>query len=477
MKLEIRQTELKKTLFAASFGLILSVSLSACDSAVITAPDDGMGTNPEVNEVIIPDDATDLITTAENAGNFTVLLSAIQTAGLRDVLADENNVYTVFAPTDEAFNAIDEGALNALLADTEALTDTLQYHLLADRNTAAAITALEGQTISMLNNKDAAISLEGEDLRINTSVIAPADIIATNGIIHVIDTVLTPPATTSTPELTDNLSQLISNDPQFSTLNTAVQTAGLDSLLAEERDFTIFAPNNDAFSALGDETVNALLADPDTLRNILLNHVVENQLIDSTTATAAAGTTITSAANSPLSVSITDGNLLINTATVVRPDIAATNGVVHEISEVLQLPSGPTGTIIDVLNEDPDYSALVSLIQTANLEETLKDVNAKFTVFAPNNAALTTATDALNAGYTSDPAALANLLLGHVHDNTLSSVQVTGLADTELTMANGSSKTITVTNGSVMIDGATVIAADKNAQNGVIHGIDAVLLP
>ncbi len=471
MKLDIRHSGLRKILVAgaASVGLLLS----ACDSAMLIDPnatDNTTVTDP------ISSDAVDLIATAEAAGSFTTLIAAIEAANLRDQLADENNIYTVFAPTDSAFEALGAEAVTALLADSAALNDTLLYHVLAGSNDASAVTALAGSTVTMLNGKDAAVSMEVDQLRINLSTITTADIVASNGVIHIIDTVLSPPADAPAPA--DNLAQLVSNDPQFTTLVSALQVTGLDATLSGDGPFTIFAPNEAAFEALGEETVNALIADPDTLRDVLLNHVVEGQAIDSAAATAAAGTEITSAAATPLAVSLNGDALMINNATVVRTDIAGTNGVIHEIDAVIQVPEVTTdsNTIMDALTANADYSALVSLIQTAGLTETLKDVDSNFTVFAPNNAAITAADTALQAGFTSDPAALAGLLLGHVHGATLTSADVAALNGTDLAMANGSAKAITAVEGVVTIGSATVIDADMQAQNGVIHGIDSVLL-
>lgn len=466
MKLDIRHSGLRKLLVAgaASVGLLLS----GCDAATFYDPD--AVTMPETTE------AVDLISTAEAAGSFTTLLAAIEAAGLRDVLSDRANNYTIFAPTDSAFEALGQESVNALLADSEALNDTLLYHVLAGVNDADAVTALAGQTITMLNDKTAAVVLDADQLKINTSTITATDIVASNGIIHIIDAVLTPTEDAVTPVASDNLTQVLSNDPQFTTLSSALSVTGLDATLGEEGAFTVFAPNNAAFDALGEETVNALIADPDTLRDIILYHVVENEAIDSTTAIAAAGTNITSAIAAPLAVSLSGDTLMINNASVVRADIAASNGVIHEIDGVLQQPSAAPMTIVDVLSAKPDYSSIVSLIQTAGLADTLRDVDSSFTIFAPNNAALAAAETELAAGYTSDPAALAALLLGHVHGATLSSTDVIALDGTPLLMANGTSQPISVFEGAVMFGPATVIDPDMAAQNGVIHGIDMVII-
>jgi len=459
---------MRKLLIAAAASVALL--LGACDSAVLIAPDDGSTQTGSG-----PTGEFDLVTTAENAGNFNTLLTALEAAGLRDTLADANNVNTVFAPTDDAFALLGDDVLTALLADSDALTDTLLYHVLAGNNNAAAATALAGTSVTMLNGKDAALTLELDQLKINGATVTATDIAASNGTIHVIDAVLTPPADNPAP--TESIAGLVNNDPQFSTLLDALVAADLDSTLAGDGTFTVFAPTNDAFDAVGEEMLNALLADPDALRDVLLYHVVDGSAIDSVAATAAAGTSLTSAAGQTLAVSLDGENLKINDATVIQADIAATNGIVHAIDTVLIPPAAPApGTIVDVLSNNPDYSSLVSLVTTANLVDALNDVDANFTVFAPNNAALAAADAALAAGFTSDPAALANLLLGHVHGAVLTSADVIALDGTNLAMESGS-QPIAITAGVLSIGGAEIVDADLQAQNGVIHGIDAVLLP
>ena len=469
MKIVNRFSGIRRILIASAASVALL--LSACDSAVLTDPD------AVVTDTVVTEDALDIITTAENAGTFNTLLAAIEAADLRTALADPANVNTVFAPTDAAFEALGEEAITALLADPIALEDVLLYHVLAGSNDSVAITDLAGTTVTMNNNKEAAVILDGETLRLNTSAITTADIMASNGIIHVIDTVLTPPADAPAEVLVD-MAQLLSEDAKFSTLTTALQAANLDATLAADGDFTLFAPNNDAFTALGEENLNALLADTDALTQTLLYHLVNDKVIDSTEAIASAGQTITSAAGATLAVTLDGENLMINDATVVRADLQGSNGVVHEIDVVLQQPEDviPKESIVDVLAANPEYSSLVGLINQAGLAETLADVTANFTVFAPNNAALAAADAELQAGFTANPVALAGLLQGHVHATTLTSADIVALDGTGLTMLDGFEDGISVVDGEVMIGAAKVVEADMQATNGVIHGIDAVLL-
>ena len=130
----------------------------------------------------------DSVDTAASAGDFNTLVTAIQEAGLVETLKGEGP-FTVFAPTDEAFAKIPEDQLNALLADKEQLTAVLTYHVVAGKVMAADVAGLESAT-----------TVEGQDIRIDTSDgvkvndanVIKTDIVASNGVIHVIDTVIIP---------------------------------------------------------------------------------------------------------------------------------------------------------------------------------------------------------------------------------------------------------------------------------------------
>jgi len=276
---------------AASFGLLLS----GCDSAEILAQQDGINP-PDVT----PTDPSD---------------SDESTTELVDIIAtDADNINTVFAPTDSAFEALGADAVAALMADSATLSDTLLYHVLAGSNESSDLVEFAGATITMSNGSEAAITLDDEGiLLINGIEITATDIAASNGTIHAIGTVLTPPggAADPTTEPTGNIAQLLSDDPQFSTLLDAVTATGLDATLAGDGDFTLFAPTNEAFSAVDEDSLNALLADPDALRDVLLNHIIDGDAIDSIAAIAADGTALVSAAGGPLVVTLARDDLLV----------------------------------------------------------------------------------------------------------------------------------------------------------------------
>ncbi len=131
----------------------------------------------------------DVVDTAAGAGTFSTLVTAVEAAGLVDTLKGEGP-FTVFAPTDEAFAKIPEDQLNGLLADKEALTDVLTYHVVAGKVMAADVANLD--KAETVQGGELMIETEGSSVKVNGATVVQTDIEASNGVIHVIDTVLMP---------------------------------------------------------------------------------------------------------------------------------------------------------------------------------------------------------------------------------------------------------------------------------------------
>ena len=132
----------------------------------------------------------DIVDTAVDAGNFTTLVAAVEAAGLVETLKGEGP-FTVFAPTDEAFAALPEGTVEGLLADPEALADILTYHVVPGQVMAADLT--DGMTAATVQGADVTFTV-GDTVMVNDATVTTPDIMATNGVIHVIDAVIMPPA-------------------------------------------------------------------------------------------------------------------------------------------------------------------------------------------------------------------------------------------------------------------------------------------
>jgi uncharacterized surface protein with fasciclin (FAS1) repeats len=134
---------------------------------------------------------SDIVDTAVAAGDFTTLATALEAAGLVETLKGEGP-YTVFAPTDAAFEALPPGTLDQLLADPEALADVLLYHVVEGEVLAEDVVGLDSATT--VQGSDVTITVEGESVRVNDALVTMTDVMASNGVIHVIDAVLLPPS-------------------------------------------------------------------------------------------------------------------------------------------------------------------------------------------------------------------------------------------------------------------------------------------
>ncbi|MDN3651935.1 fasciclin domain-containing protein [Thalassotalea ponticola] len=450
---------------------LLSV-ITACDS-------DG-----DKKHVIIDSDKSNIVETAIEAGEFTTLVAALEATGLDATLADENASYTVFAPTDDAFELLGEDVVNQLLSDPDTLTQVLTYHVLDSQVNSSAAVDAAGSTVTTVNGAPIALSLSGDNLLVNTVTVTATDIEASNGVIHVLDAVLMPPAAMGEP--TANIVDTAVAAGNFTTLVAALQAAGLDTLLADEsQTFTVFAPTDDAFALFSDATLQALLADSDALTAILTQHVIAGSAVDSVTAYTLNGQSAETASGAMVDININqaDDGLYINGAKVVVKDIYTTNGIIHVIDTVLigdVMVPAPQASITEVAASVNDFSTLVAALQASGLDSVLADTNNNYTVFAPTNAAF----DKLPAGTVeallNDTDALASILLYHVVEGKVQSDAAIGVArsgDNQVMTVNGNNAALSFVDGALYINGAMVGPANVQASNGVIHVIDNVILP
>ncbi|MFO0725244.1 MAG: fasciclin domain-containing protein [Myxococcota bacterium] len=424
-------------------GALAVFALAACGTDEKTPPADNPGT---------------IVAVASANADFSTLVSAIQAAGLVDTL-NGAGPFTVFAPTNAAFAKLPAGALNALLADKPALEKLLKFHVVPGKVLAADVvklteaTTVEGEKIS--------IRVENGVVFINDSKVTMTDVPASNGVIHVIDTVLSLP--TPAP---GNIVAVASANADFSTLVSAIQAAGLAGTLSGPGPFTVFAPTNAAFAALPAGTLQALLANVPELTKILTYHVVAGRLDAAAVSTA---TRAVSVQGAEIKIRVENGAVFVNQAKVTMTDIAASNGIIHVIDAVITPP-----TVVALAQAAPDLSTLVTAIGVAQLTDTLNGPGP-FTVFAPVNSAFA----ALPAGtlntLLANPAQLTPILTYHVVPQRLLAADV--LAAATLPTVNGSTLTVSNTGGVPRINNARIIATDIIGGNGVVHLIDGVLLP
>jgi transforming growth factor-beta-induced protein len=418
-----------------------------------------------IDAVLLPPaDTKDIVDTAVADGRFTTLVAAVQAAGLVDTLKGAGP-FTVFAPTDEAFTKLPAGTVESLLKpeNLEQLKNILLYHVVAGKVMAADVIKLESAETVL--GKSLTIKVDMGNVYINDAKVILTDIETSNGVIHVIDTVLLPPA-----DLADIVDTAVA-DGRFTTLVAAVQAAGLVDTLKGEGPFTVFAPTDDAFAKLPAGTVESLLKPEnlEQLKNILLYHVVAGKVM-------AADVVMLEKAATVLGPSVkimVDGSMVkINDAQVLITDIETSNGVIHVIDTVLL----PPADIVDTAIADGRFTTLVAAVQAAGLVDTLKGAGP-FTVFAPTDDAFAK----LPAGTVEsllkpeNLEQLKSILLYHVVAGKVMAADVVQLT-TAMTL-QGTNVTIKIDGDKVYINDAQVIITDIETLNGVIHVIDTVLIP
>jgi uncharacterized surface protein with fasciclin (FAS1) repeats len=292
------------------------------------------------------------------------------------------------------------------------------------------------------------------------------------------------PAPTEEPmadEMVPSIAEIAVADGRFTTLVAALTAADLVGTLSSEGAFTVFAPTDDAFSALPEGTVESLLEDPSgALRDILLYHVVDGVVPAEVVVTLESATTLQ---GEDVTITVTDGNVFLNdTVQVIITDIEASNGIIHVIDGVLLPPSMTAEeemvpSIAEIAVADGRFTTLVAALTAADLVGTLSDEGA-FTVFAPTDDAFAALPEGTVESLLEDPSgALRDILLYHVVDGVVPAEVVVTLESA--TTLNGGDITITVTeDGQVFLnDTVQVIITDIQASNGIIHVIDGVLLP
>jgi transforming growth factor-beta-induced protein len=278
----------------------------------------------------------DIVDTAVSAGSFKTLVAAVKAAGLVETLQGPGP-FTVFAPTDEAFAALPKGTVESLLKpeNKEKLVAILTYHVVSGRVLAADVVKLpsaetvQGQRVS-IKVGDSGVFVDG-------AKVVKTDIEASNGIIHVIDSVLIPgekKKTGSKPTAAADIVATAIEAGSFKTLVAAVKAAGLVETLQGPGPFTVFAPTDEAFAALPKGTVESLLKpeNKQKLVAILTYHVVPGRVLAADVVKLPSAETVQ---GQRVSIKVGDSGVFVDGAKVVKTDIVTSNGIIHVIDAVI----------------------------------------------------------------------------------------------------------------------------------------------
>ncbi len=399
--------------------------------------------------------------------NHTYLEAALIQEGLDAALQNPAANLTVFAPDDAAFMALADALdtdIAGLLANPE-LTNILLYHVLGAEVVSGSLT--NGQTATPLNNANTVkVTIDGTDVFINQALVTTANLQTDNGVVHVVDAVLLP---------IETVADIALGSAAHTTLVAAVVEARLLPALTNPlSQLTVFAPTNDAFAAALTElglTAGELLASPD-LTDILLYHVLGAEVVSGALSNGDLATPLNNA--NTLKITIDGSDVFVNHAQVTVADLQADNGVVHVLNAVVL----PAETVADVALGSTAHTTLVAAVVEARLLPALTNPFSQLTVFAPTNDAFAAALTelGLTAGELLASSQLSDILLYHVLGAEVVSGSLSnGQVATPLNNAN--TLKVTIDGSNVFINQAQVTAANLQADNGVVHVLNAVVLP
>ena len=437
--------------------------------------------------IVIEEQPQNIVELAQSNPNLSSLVAAVVEANLTVTLSGPGP-FTVLAPTDEAFAEFmsDNGWNTVADIPDEALEQTLLNHVISGTVTSSDLINLESGYTSTLASGPANtnISLKFDatnGVMFNSaSEVTIPDVMASNGIVHVVDQVIT------LPTVVDHAV----NNSNFSSLVAALGAADGDlvNVLSGTGPFTVLAPDDTAFATFLD---GAALADVDTavLSQILLNHVISGAITSTDLVALGEGYSNTNASgpnmnNLSIYFSTSNGVMFNGASTVETANIVGTNGIIHTVDTVIDLP-----TIATFATTNPALSNLVAALQYADTGmptvpyiNTVSDAEAgPFTVFAPTDNAFGNLLTELNVSALTDiPTSTVDAVLTYhiVNGNIQSSMLTSGTVTTLGGNITADATNFTLTDANGRVSDIVTSLVDIQAVNGVVHVIDNnVILP
>jgi len=423
-----------------------------------------------------------------NSEDHNTLEAAVGAVGLTTALGTADPL-TLFAPTDAAFDALPEGLLEELLAAPDFLTNILLYHAAPVDGVSGNLS--DGQMVTTLEGSDVTITIVGADVFVNNVLVSTADVLATNGVVHVIDAVLVPPTDATLPidfelpsvaydflafggataSIIDNPDQTVNESARV--METVRGEVGVPSEVFAGQFINLSEP-------IDFESTTTILMDswsPDA--GITVRMAVENQEAGLGSQVAVDVQTTVSNGWETLSFdfSAIDPAVDYDRVVVIFNQEVAGTGETYYFDNIglEELP-----TITDIVVASEDHNTLETAVVAAGLDGALANPDADFTLFAPTDAAFDALPDGVLDALLDDPeGALANVLLHHlVVGSAFSGDLMDGM---EIITAQGEVVEVSIVGEDVFIISGDVTAevttADIEAVNGVVHVIDAVLVP
>ncbi|KAJ8280120.1 hypothetical protein GJAV_G00050760 [Gymnothorax javanicus] len=385
--------------------------------------------------------------------DLSTLKSVAEKSGLMDKLGKAGQ-YTLFAPTNKAFDGLDRDVLERMMGDKGVLKALLNFHLLNSVQCSEAIMA--GTSFETEEGHNIEIGCDGESLTVNgVKMVLKKDIVTSNGVIHLIDKVLI-------PDSAKQVTELISDGQ--SKFGDKVAQLGLTAAMRPKEDYTLLAPVNTAF------TDDVMAMDQRRLKLILENHVLKkkfllNQLYN--------GQRLESIGGKDLRVFIYRRAVCIENACMIRGSKEGQNGALHLMKGLIK-PAEKT--LYEILFEDGRFKTFLSLIEAAGLTDALNQAG-NFTLFAPTDDAFQGLSQQDIALLTSDIDALRALLLYHMTNGMhIGNGLEGGVTNLIKTLQGNNLKVISDKDG-IQVNTVGVDDSDLMASNGVIHIVKRLLYP
>uniref|UniRef100_A0A6J0VA72 Periostin isoform X3 n=1 Tax=Pogona vitticeps TaxID=103695 RepID=A0A6J0VA72_9SAUR len=389
----------------------------------------------------------------EAEDDLSSLRAAAFASGVMDTLGKPGH-YTLFAPTNEAFEKLPRGVLERIMGDKVASEALMKFHILNTLQCSEAITG--GAAFETLEGNTVEIGCDGESLTINgIKMVNRKDIVTSNGVIHLIDEVLIPDSAKQVIELAG---------PQQATFKDLVSQVGLAASLKPEEEYTLLAPLNGAFS---DDT---LTMDQRILKLILQNHILKvkvglNDLYN--------GQFLETLGGKKLRVFVYRTAVCVENSCMVRGSKEGRNGFIHVFREIIQ-PAEKT--LHELLRSDKRFSIFLSLVEAADLEEVLSQPG-DWTLFVPTNDAFKGLTEQEKQTLINDQNALRNILLYHLTRGVFIGNGFEPGVTNILKTIQGGKLYLKVINDTLLVNELKSKESDIMATNGVIHVIDKLLYP
>ncbi|KAL7400764.1 hypothetical protein ABVT39_017427 [Epinephelus coioides] len=385
--------------------------------------------------------------------DLTTLSDVAQNSGLLEKLGQPGH-YTLFAPTNEAFESLGSDVLERLQGDKEVLKALLNFHLLDSVQCSEAI--MTGTSYETLEGNNIEIGCDGESLTVNgVKMVRKKDIVTTNGVIHLIDKVLMPDSAKQVMELVGS---------SQSTFGDLVSELGLSADMRADADYTLLAPLNIAFN---DEVMSM---DQSLLRIILENHILKRKIV---LGQLFNGQQLETIGGKILRVFIYRTAVCIENSCLIRGSKEGSNGALHLMRTLLK-PAEKT--MFEILVENGGFKIFLSLMEAAGLTDLLKQ-EGDFTLFAPSDKAFAGLSENDFNFLKSDINALRTILLYHINKGVFIGGGLESGVTNLLKSLQGSNLKVMSANNTVQVNSVRVPESDIMATNGVIHFVNQVLYP